>query len=230
MTKSQLWESKWKRFLYEDVTDETISYKEAGELFGLFHLSEEFLGEPFFTFTPRIPRNPARDWEFNVVEDDFTPRISVATSIFDALGSLEAKTGEGMHVYVLDFFKDDETEAVDLDPDECPSTPEMEYDDNFNMRQWLIHQWNKGKLPGEYAKEKNIIVPKARMKDPIRPSELPAGLDKEFQGCVPDAAQWDEYWLTSPAKMLYLGLIEKGKVYLSSVALAFLKERAPEAL
>lgn len=229
MRKPESWEGKWKKFLYEGTTDFSISFSDAENLFGVFHLSDELLAEPSFTFIPRTPRYPARDHEYNVIEDDFTPRVSVATTIDDALDALEVP-GRGLYVYAANFRTSPTTNVVDLDDADCPSTPEMPYDKDFNMRKWLAYELEQGNAPEEMEDEIRISGAGVSTKT-LTPSSLPKELGREFENCVPDAEDNDERWLLKPTEMLYLGQIaDSDTIKLSSAAVAFLKDNAPDFL
>ena len=75
------------------------------ELFRFFHLSSFSLhrSKDTFTFNPRVTSRPYEDSDSFVIEDNFTPRISLATSIEDATEALVASQSEHYYVYASDI-------------------------------------------------------------------------------------------------------------------------------
>lgn len=84
--------NKWYKFLAEQQrTQHYLSFGQVEDLFKVFHLSSEVLGDSQyaggFQFTPRIPRQPLTG------EDNFTNRISLAPNINRAIFALD-----GLHI------------------------------------------------------------------------------------------------------------------------------------
>ncbi|MHA1288716.1 MAG: hypothetical protein ACTSPB_15050, partial [Candidatus Thorarchaeota archaeon] len=169
-----------------------------------FHLSwDRFVidqnGETF-TFTPRVPAYPY-GWESGSIEDDFTPRVSLSSSIMGCLDALPDDYDGTWYVYgtkqvdniisVQDYF------------DSCPEG----YGRDFNLRNWI------NSLPQE---DQNAIKDHSEYLDlelsgtgtwGINVGDLPLKYRDMFYGCVPDALQHDEYWSLEPITMDYLGYI-----------------------
>ena len=96
-----------------------IENKRLEELFRFFHLSSNQLhkNSRTFTFNPRVPKSPFEDDELRVIEDNFTPRISLATTIVDAVVALNAGFNSKFYVYACDIESrlDDDINAIPLD-------------------------------------------------------------------------------------------------------------------
>lgn len=227
MREPEIWEDKWKRFLYEGMSTEAIDAEELSRIFNFFHVSEHKLSKDnFFTFTPRVPRHPFVDDEGNITEDDFTPRISVAPTVELALealgeGSLENVDGWG-HLYAGLQHADAEATTED-----CPETDDMEYDMNFRMSRWLQSKFEAGEIrpPANLQVRKWLDKP-TRQRETIYPSGLPTDLVDEFEGCVPDADETREQWLLKPTKLVYVGEVEAetGDVILSAAGLKAVRQ------
>ena len=95
-----------------------IQNKKLEELFGYFHLSANQLhgNSRTFTFNTRVPKYPFEDDDHRVIEDDFTPRISLATTIHDAVDALSTEKGDKYFVYACDVESrvDDDIDAIPL--------------------------------------------------------------------------------------------------------------------
>lgn len=234
MKKPELWEERWKKFLYEGITYRVVKTNKLNSIFDFFHISDRRLSDDdYFIFTPRIPRRPYEDWEGNITEDDFTPRISVAPTIENALKAIEGQEEffEGwMHLYA--GFGPTDAEAKQED---CPETPDQEYDTNFTMSKWLYQKLFDKELSVKDATELNMsIPPRIQPKDfkpkkhasltprGIRPRILPTNLKDEFEQCVPDADETNENWMLKPTKMIYIGELDtkNREVILSSIGLS----------
>lgn len=186
------------------------------ELFRFFHLSSFSLhrSKDTFTFNPRVTKRPYEDDDSFVIEDDFTPRISLATSIEDATEALY--TGNKYEPYYV-YASDIESELGDEIPEDslvhlpvqlirCKedlSTDGNEYGPNFNMMKHLIA---KGVLPKLRSREtKTKWVNRVDATAYEKPSWLPPEHKAKFFACVPDAGETNEYWSTTDTKMYYLG-------------------------
>lgn len=199
------------------------------ELFRFFHLSSYSLHkrQSTFTFNPRVTKRPYEDNDSFVIEDDFTPRISLATSIEEATEALE--TGNSMehyYVYASDVesrFDDDIPESsliwLPLQLQRCKqdlSTDDNEYGPQFNMMQYLAA---KGVLPKQRSREtKTKWINRVDATAYERPSWLPPEHKSKFFACVPDADETNEYWSTTDTVMYYLGthISNSGVVVLSA--------------
>lgn len=204
MKKSRQWEEKWKRFLYEGISPQMIAGKQLKKIFKGFHISPQKLSfDDWFTFTPRKPRYPYQDHEGNIIEDNFTPRISVSPTIEHALTAIEGQfiPGEWLHVYAVTEYPDIEAKQED-----CPETDDMPYDLNFTMSKWLKNKLDTGTLksPGDVS-IKNWLTNTTRSRPSISPASLPSYLSNEFEFCVPDSDETHESWFLKPTTMVYVG-------------------------
>jgi len=190
-------------------SDNTISSMTLKKIFKYFHLSSERLnGNKPFRFTPRTPAIPYSDAEGNVIEDDFTNRVSLAPSVEKALEALQLSSHQKtiLYVYAVDFVEisDDDIPTISLKAHikKCPRTNASPYGGNFNIRDWLEEQ------PPSLARSFDYNF--------IAPSLLPPKWRNQFYGCVPDAKETQELWSVQPVKMYYLGQLSTGnKVSLS---------------
>jgi len=185
-----------------------IQNKRLEELFRFFHLSANQLhkNDRTFTFNPRVPKSPFEDDEFRVIEDNFTPRISLATKIKDAVDALTNDKGDKYYVYACDIESrlDDDIDAIPL---------------NLQFRQ-CIQDDNLGFEYGEnYLFSKFINKFRSDFKDPYpediygSPAELPPKLKKKWTACVPDAGRTNEYWSIKDTKMYYIGTYHVGDTF-----------------
>lgn len=237
----EAWEGKWKRFLYEDMSAQAINAEALSRVFGYFHVSEHKLTHgDFFKFTPRLPRYPYTDFQGNVTEDDFTPRISVAPTVNDALEALEGQfdgTDGWAHLYAGVGHADAEAKVEDCAEDEDPNN---QYGQMFYLARWLKQRLLDGELSIEDAKKLGMQIPpglwppgyEEKDYDPnhypsnLRPSMLPNDLQDEFEYCVPDADETKEQWLLQPTTLIYIGEleVETGDVILSTPGLKAVKQ------
>ena len=169
-----------------------------------FHLSwDRFVidkdGETF-TFTPRVPTYPY-GWESGSIEDDFTPRVSLSSSIIGCLDALPDDYDGTWYVYGTKQSKD--IISVQDYFEACPEG----YGRNFNLRNWI------NSLPQEdqyaikdYSEHLDLELSGTGTWG-INVSDLPPNYRDLFYACVPDALQHDEYWSLEPITMDYLGYI-----------------------
>lgn len=226
MREPEEWESSWKRFLYEGMSTEAIDARELSKVFDYFHVSEHKLSkDDFFVFSPRRPRFPYTDGEGNVIEDNYTKRISVAPTVEDALdalqGMLDTVSGWG-HLYAGIGSTDAEAEI-----ENCPSTDDMDYGPEFELSRWLKQKLDAGEIDPPASEELEQWLKQPALKRSIKsPAKLPDHLAKEFEHCVPDADETHEQWLQKPTKLIYLGEVEAetGDVILSAAGLKAVKE------
>jgi len=174
-----------------------------------FHLSwDRFVinqdGETF-TFTPRVPEYPF-GWMSGSIEDDFTPRVSLSSTVKGCLDSLPDDDDGRWYVYgtkqtdniisVRDYFE------------ACPD----DYGRSFEMIKWINSLPEEDQLiiknydspwTGRDLSEIDFSEKYAE----INVSDLPPKYRDMFYACVPDALQHDEYWSLEPITMDYLGHI-----------------------
>lgn len=195
---------RWRLFAESEEKSIVLKWDEVDSIFKIFHLSSVKLGaEDEHEFTPRLPRYPMQDNTGAVIEDDFTPRVSVAPTIrqcYDALMKKDKK----LYLYAADSRKlnTDDVKVLDLGAEfeKCKqrlSSPEMNNTYGaqvkpapFELQYYLM---SKG-LDPEYSK----------------PSELPRQFMMDWKNCVPDAGQSEvagtgEEWLLEPTNMFFIG-------------------------
>jgi hypothetical protein len=199
------------------------------ELFRFFHLSSFSLhkSKHTFTFNPRVTKRPFEDENSFVIEDDFTPRISLATSIEDATEALDTgNTYEPYYVYASDMehrFDDDipEDSLVHLPVQMTRCKQDLSSDDNeygpqFSMLKYLQ---NKNVLPKKRSRETMTkYMNRTDATAYSNPKYLPIEHKAKFYACVPDSEDTNEYWSTIDTKMYYLGthIANSGVVRLSA--------------
>jgi len=176
------------------LTSKTATIDEVRQYFKHFHLSRKFLGAPTFTFTPRAPPEPFHDIEGNVIEDDFTERISLAANIEDAREAI--KDYNETYYYVYATQQDKGITDIETNMPNCPKNPPPEYGDKFDMLKWL-----KKNEPQELER---IKKEKASY---LAPSKLAPDIKKQFKGCVPDSNETHEKWSLKPLTMIFIGTI-----------------------
>jgi hypothetical protein len=195
---------RWRLFSESEEESIVLKWDEVDSIFKIFHLSSVKLGtEDEHEFTPRLPRYPMQDNTGAVIEDDFTPRVSVAPTIrqcYDALMKKDKK----LYLYAADSRKlsTDDVKVLDLGAEfeKCKqrlSSPEMNNTYGaqvkpapFELQYYLM---SKG-LDPEYSK----------------PSELPRQFMMDWKNCVPDAGQSEvagtgEEWVLEPTNMFFIG-------------------------
>lgn len=187
------------RFRQPNLTGKKTTIDELQQHFAFFHLSRRYLGKTF-EFTPRVPAEPAGDREADIIEDDFTPRISLAADIEDARDAIKEYGSTYYYIYATQETKG--IEPVEDNLPDCPKDPPKEYGIDFEMAKWL-----KKNHPQELSRLKKM---KAGY---LAPSKLQPNIKQQFQGCVPDAAETHEEWSLTPLTMLFVGTIgEAGDV------------------
>jgi len=185
-----------------ELTGKTATIDEVQQHFTHFHLSRTFLGEPTFTFTPRVPPEPFIDKEGNVIEDNFTKRISLAADIEDARDAISDYGATYYYIYATQKTKD--IDPVEYNLPNCSKNPPKEYGENFNMKKWL----NKNQ-PQELftlkTKRGHILN--------LSPAVLSPNIKQKFAGCVPDSNKTHEEWSLTKLGMVFIGTIgETGDV------------------
>jgi hypothetical protein len=169
-----------------------------------FHLSwDRFVinkdGETF-TFTPRVPTYPY-GWESGSIEDDFTPRVSLSSSIMGCLDALPDDSDGTWYVYGTKQSKD--IISVQDYFEACPKG----YGRDFNLRNWInsLPQGDQ-KIIKDYSEHLDMELSGTGTWG-VNVSDLPPKYRDLFYACVPDALQHDEYWSLEPITMDYLGYL-----------------------
>ena len=199
----------YRKYLHDARNQAELDLSTISDDYKYFHLSwDRFVidkdGETF-TFTPRVPTYPY-GWESGSFEDDFTPRVSLSSSIMGCLDALPDDFDGIWHVYgtkqtdniisVRDYFE------------ACPD----DYGISFEMIKWINSLPQEDQLiiknydspwTGRDLGEIDFSEKYAG----INVSDLPPKYRDMFYGCVPDAMQHDEYWSLEPITMDYLGYI-----------------------
>jgi len=194
-------------------------------VFKFFHLSDDKIRQN--KFTPRTPRFPYEDENGNVIEDDFTPRISVAPTILDAEKAI-VDLGR-KHLYAGDTRRltTDDIPVYSLTArfPQCPSSPGNPYGKRFNLGTWVGERLDKKETPPgceKYLDERNRIQ--------MSPRNFPEEWRTQFYGCVPDALETKEQWVLRPVYLYYLGKRSSTQVNLSQEGVEILKRVAPDLL
>ncbi len=185
-----------------------IQNKKLEELFGYFHLSINQLhgNSRTFIFNPRVPKYPFQDDDYRVIEDDFTPRISLATTIHDAVDALSTKKGDKYYVYACDVESrvDDDIDAIPLNLQfkQCLQDDKIgyEYGEDYKFSKFL----KKYKSQLKHENPEDVY---------LSPWQLPDKLQKKWTACVPDAGRTNEYWSIKDTRMYYIGTYTIGTTY-----------------
>jgi hypothetical protein len=178
-----------------------VSLLDLEEMFSFFHLSSVDHGDTM-TFSAKVPKNPYVDHNQDTIEDDFTPRVSLAATVQEAV---EALNGSSSTYFVYGIARADvNPESVKkLDLEDCPKSPKTDsYDIDFIMRDWVRS------LVSEEEYEEDFHIYKK-----LKPSAMPDELGKQFKGCVPDADLTGEVWSTKDIQMEKLGIYFVGRPY-----------------
>jgi hypothetical protein len=187
---------------HPELTTKKTTIDTVQQHFNHFHLSRIFLGEPTFTFTPRIPPEPYTDKEGNTTEDDFTRRISLAADIEDARDAISDYGGTYYYIYATQI--DTGIQSVENNLDSCPKNPPKKYGRKFVLSKWL--EKNK-------PEELQAIKANRGFTYNMAPSILSPETKAEFKGCVPDSNETHEEWSLKPLRMIFVGTIgEAGDV------------------
>ena len=154
-----------------------------------------------FTFTPRVPENPF-GWMNGSIEDDFTPRISLSSTVKGCLDALPDDEEDGRW-YVYGTKQADNIISVRDYFEACPD----DYGLAFNLRTWIesLPQEDQDAIK-EYSEYLDMEL-SGKGNWGINVSDLPPKYRDLFYGCVPDAMQHDEYWSLEPITMDYLGYV-----------------------
>lgn len=214
---------------------ETLSHDEYKELFSterrktnsllgafdVFHLSSQYLGGEF-TFTPRIPRHPFVDSDQHIIEDDITPRVSLAKSVSEAISALQDNSDTGEYfIYAANFSQ--AIESVKDNTEFCPESENNSYGMSFSMKNWLIDKLTPPSKKDDEEYVENIIdkIDSKKFSPQKLNKELEGQLGDEFEGCVPDAIETDELWSTEPIRMFCVGYVDpyEQNIFMPSKAL-----------
>lgn len=219
-----------------DVLDHevTITEKDIENIYKYFHLSSKRLdgnNEETFKFTKRKPRDPYEDGNGDIIEDDFTKRVSLGSSIIDCCKALPY-AGGFMYLYAIDLKKDNSDNIETLSMKDMLKHCPVGYGEMFDMKDWILNL-----LPEE---DRNIILKHLKSKYPdinlydvenydsddisfIHPGMLPEKYKKMFYACVPDADRTNEFWTLDNIEMQYIGEynIDTGELYIDTESPAY---------
>lgn len=165
--------------------------------FAHFHLSRRYLGTTF-TFTPRVPPEPYSDNDGNIIEDDFTKRISLAADIDDARDAIADYPETYYYIYATN---EKNIYPIRKNIPKCPKNPPKKYGGKFNLTKWL--EKNHPEELSRIEKERGFTYN-------LAPSKLEPEIKQQFQGCVPDSNKTHEEWSLKPLTMTFVGTIGQG--------------------
>lgn len=217
----------FEKFFREETSSEDyflIDIKNLEKTYEYFHISKKFLhnDETYqnFTFTVKRPKDPYLDTDGNVIEDDFTKRISLAKTIKECIGGMYTNGNEELYVYAIDLKnnKSDDIDTINLKSvmNKCPLL-NGKYNTDFTLKEWLLsldeenieelqYLYLKGLIKDGEAKEVDYIHSEISVEDFIcAPSDLPEKFRKLFYACVPDADENNEFWSINNLTMDYVG-------------------------
>lgn len=180
-----------------DLSTISDDYKYFHLSWGRFVINQD--GETF-TFTPQLPTYPF-GYQSGSIEDDFTPRVSLSSSVKGCLDALPDDDDGTWYVYgtkqvdniisVRDYFES------------CPE----DYGTNFNLKTWIKSLPQEDQyIIKDYSEYLDMEL-SGRANWGINVSDLPPKYRDLFYACVPDALEHDEYWSLEPITMDYLGYI-----------------------
>ena len=181
---------------HPELSDKTATIDEVQQHFTHFHLSRIFLGEPTFTFTPRVPSEPFMDQDGNIIEDNFTKRVSLASDIEDARDAIKDYGGTYYYIYATQKTKG--IDSVEDNLPDCPKDPPEEYGSEFNMKKWLRKN---------EPQELSTLKAKRGHDINISPAILSPNIKQQFIGCVPDSNETHEEWSLTTLGMVFIGTI-----------------------
>ena len=79
---------------------ENLKVTDIEQEFDFFHISTKKLGDTFL-FTPRIPDTPFTDSYDDIIEDNFTERVSLAKTIKGCLDAINDEDVDGYYIYAI---------------------------------------------------------------------------------------------------------------------------------
>jgi hypothetical protein len=220
--------NKFKKTKENNITTYAILIEDLENLYKHFHISLQYIIDDEknkkMTFRIRIPSEPYKDYDGNIIEDDFTKRISLSDSVKKCLLALPNDVNNGMlYLYGIDLKKDnsDDIETISLKKmiNKCPVIKGKKYGEDFKLFDWLdslskedyenIKKFTYEDMTNDLPDIKNeVSYDEFEMKDfIITPSDLPNKYRKMFFACVPDADKTNEFWSLNNLKMDYLGII-----------------------
>lgn len=170
---------KHLKTFYENKEEFELT-KTIEEKFDFFHISTNKLGNQF-VFTAKVPDNPFLDSNQDVIEDNFTKRVSLSQTIKGCLDAITDEDVDGYYIYGVKKENIITKYLFDLSSTKCP----IGYNTDFTLRNWL----GVNRIPGEY----------------YSPSDLPVYAKSMFYGCVPDISITGEYWYLADLQMSYVG-------------------------
>jgi len=189
-----------------------MSFDEVEKKFKYFHLTTELLTDDVFTFTPKIPTMPYQDDNGHIIEDNFTPRISLSTSINKCVDALDC--GYNLNIYACNSIPNIQELNIDC---KLP-----EYNDKFSLVEWVYTLQEKDYNNVEKHIKANTDLSKTDeelsyidfLQYIISPTDLPPYLREYFYACVPDAKNTNEVWSLSPLEMVFIGEYDpNGKIF-----------------
>lgn len=127
---------------------------------------------------PQVPNNLFVDYNDDVIEDWFTPRVCLAATIEDAIAGLTVPST------YYDVYRTVQDLQLEQPHTSGPSTPEMSYGESFVMNDWLDY---------ESEQDEDFEVTES-------------WLQEQFAWCVPDADETNEYWSLVPVRVEYQGV------------------------
>jgi hypothetical protein len=212
-----------------DNTKNSIIYKipvkDLEDTYKFFHISITKLidnkADKTFEFTAKAPRLPFQDDDGNVIEDNFTNRVSLGTSIKNCLYAMNDGDERSLYLYGVDLKNDssDNINPLNLKTmlNSCPVINGEKYGTDFNLHDWIASLTNEQYSEIQSLLYDDLIKNTPNLKNSIlsdeidvqefvySPSSLPEKYKKLFYACVPDADDTNEFWSLKNLKMDYLG-------------------------
>lgn len=184
------------------VLTEVTSFRELEMMFPFFHVSWDKPDDEDnrVIFRPRVPESTWMDMKGDVIEDNFTPRVSLSKTVKGAQGAVD---GGGSRPYLYAVSSSEASRVSLLDVSEevrrCRQRieGEKEYGPDFNFLDFL---------------NDNIQYIPDDMSGVDGPADLTDEGRKLWRGCVPDAEKTQEVWALEPVELLFLGAIDGNRV------------------
>lgn len=170
---------------YKDfIREKFIVTKVVEDEYDFFHISTTKLGKDFI-FSARVPDMPFTDENGDIIEDNFTKRVSLATTIQGCLDAITDEEADGYYVYGVKKQEMDLKYLLDLSTIKSPGPDGYNYDSNFTLMDWCGYN----NIEYKYSS----------------PNDLPDNYKNKFFGLVPDCNITGEFWYLKDLKMKYLG-------------------------